>query len=104
MANAAEWKRRVKAWRKSGLTASEFAEGRGFATSTLRYWAWRLEKKAPAKPQAPLRVVQIARLPSASSGGLTIEVNGARVSVPAGVDRATLSAVLAALADAVRTP
>lgn len=112
MTSAAEWTKRVGAWRKSGLSAGAFCEGRGFAASTLRYWAWRVEKKpvetrpSAAEPtrDAPPQFVRVARVPASSAGGVTIEVNGARVSVPAGVDRATLSAVLAALADAVRTP
>ena len=73
----------------------------------MRYWAWRVEKRPPAAKAArpaPAQFVKIARVPSTGSGAVTIEVNGARVSVPAGVDRATLSAVLAALADAVRAP
>ena len=44
--------------------------------------------------------MQIARTRGTSA--VTIEVNGARVTVGAGVDRETLSAVLAALAEAVR--
>ena len=101
MANAAEWKKRVQAWRKSGLSAGEFSAGRDFAERTLRYWAWRVEKApAAAAELEPPRIVQIAR--TRSTSGVTIEVNGARVTVGAGVDRETLSAVLAALAEAVR--
>jgi hypothetical protein len=104
MASAAEWKKRVEAWRKSGLSAGEFSEGQGFAQGTLRYWAWRVEKPGAAKAEPePLRIVQLARpRTSSAAASLTIEVNGARVTVPAGVDRETLSAVLAALAEAVR--
>lgn len=101
MASAAEWTKRVAAWRKSGLSAGEFSAARGFAERTLRYWAWRIEKAARAKPE-PLRIVQVVRRRDPTSTGVTIEVNGARVTVGAGVDRATLSAVLSALAEAVR--
>lgn len=101
MASATEWAKRVAAWRKSGLSAGDFSSGRDFAEGTLRYWAWRIEKAARVKPE-PLRIIQVARGRDASAGGVTIEVNGARVTVGAGVDRETLSAVLRALAEAVR--
>jgi len=39
----AKWAARVLEWRESGKAAEEFAEGRGFEASTLRFWASRLK-------------------------------------------------------------
>lgn len=35
----------MAAWRHSGKTCGEFAERRGVAEGTLRWWAWRLENE-----------------------------------------------------------
>lgn len=104
MSDTTVWAKRVAAWRASGLTAGEFAEGRGFAEGTLRWWAWRLGRSADTRKGAAPRMVKLVarRSEPSSTSALTIEVNGARVTVPGGVDRETLSSVLAALAAAVR--
>jgi hypothetical protein len=51
----AKWAERVLEWRESGQAAEEFAEGRGFEASTLRFWASRL-KKAKAESAERLRL------------------------------------------------
>jgi transposase len=40
-----EWAIRVRQWRRSGLTAREFADSLGINRNTLTYWAWRLERE-----------------------------------------------------------
>lgn len=60
MADAKTWAKRVAAWRRSGLTAPEFASKEGVSPRTLRYWAWRLERAA--EPTL-LRVVSTATVP-----------------------------------------
>lgn len=103
MASAAEWAKRVKAWRASGATAGEFATGKGFADSTLRWWSWQLSKREPpAAVVEPMRLVRLVRhaadagraSPVVAASPVTIEVGGARVSVVAGFDRQTLREVL----------
>ena len=42
------WARRVGEWRRSGVSASRFCRGRGFAVSTFRWWAWRLGSSGEA--------------------------------------------------------
>jgi hypothetical protein len=39
-----QWEQLVVAWRRSRLAAPEFAADRGVVESTLRWWAWRLER------------------------------------------------------------
>ena len=41
----AEWSRRVGQWRRSGLTATEFARRSGVNAGTLSQWAWRLGRE-----------------------------------------------------------
>lgn len=102
MANAAEWTKRVRAWRASGLSAGQYAEGRGFAEGTLRWWAWRVgqqpEREGASERVRLLRVVRRSAdsepRPSSAGSPVTIELGAARVSVSAGFDRATLHGVL----------
>jgi len=39
-----QWKKLVVAWRRSRRSAAVFASERGVVESTLRWWAWRLER------------------------------------------------------------
>jgi hypothetical protein len=96
----------VADWRASGLTADEFAARRGLSVNALRYWAYGRRKASP--PVRSLEVVRVERacnsMTPAPPSGVTImiELGGARVSVPAGSDAATLRVVLDALRAAVR--
>ncbi|MFN0246300.1 MAG: IS66 family insertion sequence element accessory protein TnpA, partial [Kofleriaceae bacterium] len=38
------WKQRVANWRTSGESAERYAIGRGFAASTLKWWASKLRE------------------------------------------------------------
>lgn len=96
---AAIWSERVGAWRASGLTAAAYAEGRGFAGSTLRFWANRL-KTAPVLSAA--RVVQLVARRAEPETELVIEVGAARVRVRRGFDHALLAEVLGALGEVGR--
>lgn len=98
---AAIWSERVRAWRASGETASVFAEGKGFAGSTLRFWATRL-KSAPL-PSAPRIVQLVARSAAAPAAPeLFVEVGAARVRVGRGFDRELLVEVVVALSGVER--
>lgn len=92
MADAETWAKRVAEWRASGLTAGEFAAGRGFGGSTLRWWASRLGREQSA-------FVRVVTAPSAEvrDGPVEVHVGEARVVVRSGFDRATLAEVLAVL-------
>ena len=53
--SAKEWKRLVREWERSGLTATAFASRRGLRRDTLVWWRWRLrrdEKPKAARPKA----------------------------------------------------
>lgn len=97
MARAQIWAERVTEWRESGLSASEFAKGRDFRAGTLRWWSSRLRREA--RKSEGVQLARVVRAPSISTSprGIVVEMSGARVLVPVGVDAATLKTVFAAL-------
>lgn len=97
-----KWAERVQGWRESGLSATEYAEGREFSAGGLRHWAYRLKKRgAEAATSRPVvRVVRVDR--AAQAAALTVEIGPARLSVPAGADAMALRLTIAALVDAAR--
>jgi len=106
MADRNQWKRRVAEWRASGLSASEFAAGRGFARSTLTWWAWRLGSVAsvpegrPAAAGAGLvRVLVRDEEAVAPETPVVVEVGGVRVRVARGFDRGVLRDVVSLLSE-----
>ena len=101
MADAKTWAKRVAEWRASGESAGAFAAGRGYAPSTLRWWASRLAREGGGL----VRVVTTAPTMVARSRETAIEIElaGARVLVTAGFDRAALADVVAVLRGARTT-
>lgn len=115
--SAGEWTKLVSRWRRSGLTASEFASKAGLKASTLSYWAWRLTKgdtgkhkrtgprRRPPKKRAAVvasRSLQLVELPApmtvSSPEALEVMLGGdVRVRVPVGFDPDTLMRVVRAL-------
>ncbi len=91
MADLATWAKRVAAWRSSGQTAAVFSARRGFAPSTLRWWASRLGRQQAGF----VRVVTTANAATAERDGpIQIEVGGVRVIVRRDFDRTALATVL----------
>jgi hypothetical protein len=100
-ANRAEWVERIRAWRSSGQNAEQFATGKGYAASTLKWWSYRLgtAAKAPRFLQV-VRSEQKAPAQRATDEGLLVEVGLARVRVGRGFDATLLGEVVAALGGA----
>src|SRR5512140_2341199 len=96
-----KWSERVREWRSSGKTAEQFAEGRGFEPTTLRYWASRLgrPRTSASGPRATPRVsmVRVERAGAETAPAVVIAIGAARIEVRAGFDRALLGEVVAAL-------
>lgn len=99
------WAKRVKAWRKSGLSSFAFAEGKDFTAGGLRHMAYRV-RLAAAKPKkrVAIRLARVVRAPALSppaSAGATVVViaGGARVEVHPGASREVLRTVLETLAE-----
>lgn len=106
MADAAVSRKRVAAWRASGLTAAAFFVEQGLELRSLRYWTYRRRRDAEAVAPLPVRLARVVRgeaPPRADGAALVVEVGRARISVARGFDRATLAAVLDVLgADGAR--
>lgn len=97
------WKARVDAWKASGLNMSQFAQGRDFSASGLRYWVNRLATNPPASPTTPAGNVRMARVLRRSAvaenrqpegGPLELDVAGVKIRVGPGFDRRTLLELL----------
>lgn len=93
-ATAAEWAERVRAWRESGQSAPEFAEGKGYSEKLLRWWGSELARRERQKPR--VQMARVVRVPPASVP-LTVAIGAARIEVRAGFDRALLRDVVDAL-------
>ena len=98
------WKQRVAGWRASGESAEKFSAGRGYAASTLKWWASRLRSDAAAAPV--VRVAQLVRSPADRVGRQgSIIVEGLdtrlRITIEPGADRDALALVLDVLGSRV---
>ena len=103
MTTAATWARRVREWRESGLSSPAFCTGRGYTPGALRHWAHRLAHAEGLEPAVPerMRVARVVRERSAASGSpIVVELGGARINVPAGVDRGARALVVEVLRSA----
>jgi hypothetical protein len=108
MADAEAWSKRVAEWRASGLTAKEFCAKQDLQLSGLRYWTYRLRAAEKASEADAVKLVPVTVKPDAAPStpaaerakpALIVELGGARITVPTGVDRATLKVVLDALGE-----
>lgn len=91
MADLATWSKRVTEWRASGQTAKQFAASRGFARTSLMWWASRLKREEPAAA-----LVRVIREDTGSrESPIELEAGGVRIRVRSGFDRGALAAVLA---------
>lgn len=83
-------------WRASGLTAAEFAAGRGYSAATLKWWSSRL--KAPQAGEVTLARVVVRDRASAPPPDvetpISLELGPVRVVVRRGFDPEALRAVL----------
>lgn len=95
------WRERVSAWRASGESAPAYARGRGYAPSTLRYWASRFSREE-ATVAGFVRLVPMTASAPAAAPDLFVEVGGARVRVAPGFDAALLADLVRALGGAAR--
>ena len=102
------WRKRVSAWRASGQRSEDYCASLGVSAALLRHWAWRLgmtRKRAGVGERSAVAPVPLARVvrtivperPRRDQETIRIEIGRARIEVRAGVDVATLAAVVAIL-------
>ena len=103
-ATAAEWTERVRAWRASGLSASEFSKPFGYRGKTLCWWASELKRrehvKNPANDAAKVTMARVRLTRQSAEADLapiSIAVGGAQIAVRRGFDAALLREVVSAL-------
>ena len=98
---AGMWAERVRAWRESGLSATDFARPEGYRPTTLSWWASELKRRERVKASAPLKVVmarvRVVRVRSERDETLSVVVGAARIAVSRGFDAELLREVVAAL-------
>ena len=107
MASAAEWTRRVASWRRSGLSAEEFASGKDYRAKTLAWWSSELkrrERSSSARGEERVEPrgdgeVRLARVHVSvpASGRLVVRVAGVDVVVEGGFDGRLLTDVVRVL-------
>lgn len=109
-----KWLERIRKWQESGKTAEEFAQGQPYRASTLKWRAAELRRQAVGgarygKPQGSTKSIRLARVVTrreastgvTASGGVVVEVSGARISLARGFDAELFADVLRALASGV---
>ena len=107
MANASEWRKRVAAWRASGLSAEQFCAGHrvydGEPVALVEPAGpegktGRGRRPSPIASEPPVAVARLVRAGEGSpSGSVVVELNGARIEVRGAVPAATLRAVFEVL-------
>ena len=101
-ANAAEWARRVAAWRSSGEPASEFAAREGWNARTLTWWGTQVRRRGGAGRAAStvasfVEVVERREAPKAAAVLDLIVPRVGTVRISTGTDLVLLRAVVDAL-------
>jgi len=121
----AKWAERVRDWQASGVSAEEFAAGKGFKASSLQWAASQLrvmtaQQQAP-RPSAGKRhrtarakssAVSLAEAPRflpvrtraarTAGGDVLVEVGSAQIRVTRGFDASLLVEVVRALGGGIR--
>jgi|SRR5579862_550986 len=106
----AYWAEQVRQWRRSGLTAREFAQRVGIKAGTLSHWAWRLGRPSGAATRArPTRDggrgPRLVELVAGAIADHRFELDlgdGRRLRIPAQFDAASLAELLVVLAKPAR--
>ena len=103
---AEQWAERVREWRESGMTAEQFASGKGFSGKTLQWWSGELARRSRETTRsktkvAMARVVRPGELIAEriEDTPIAIVVGDLRVAVGRGFDASVLRDVLRVLAE-----
>jgi hypothetical protein len=93
-----KWAERVAQWRASGQTVTEYARGREYQASTLRWWSSRVGRGVVERSSgASVRMVRVVAAAKPSESALSVRVGGVLVEIRPGFDVALLREVVHAL-------
>lgn len=98
------WQKLVVKWRRSGRSASTFAEQVGVRESTLRWWAWSVERDTRAVHGSadiiPIEIAVPAVAPAAPPiSRIELEVGGVGIRFEVGTDVSYVAALARALGE-----
>lgn len=94
----AEWAALVGRWRRSGLTAAEFAERYDFSAHSLRWWSWKLASEGEQAVEfVPIEVEEAVSEGPTHRAGAWVEAGGRRIFFAADADPEWVARVLGAL-------
>ncbi len=99
------WVERVAGWRRSGLTAKEYAATIGVNAGTLAHWAWRLgcerrEQRGTrsARAASAAAVIEVVGRQGGGEPSFELRLEGGRqLHIPARFDAAALTRLLEVL-------
>jgi hypothetical protein len=105
-----KWAERIRQWQESGKTAEEFTLEQPYKASTLKWRAADLRRQAEGSARygkglasaTPIRMARVLARGRANaaepSGGLVVEISGARILLSRGFDAGLLADVVRTLA------
>jgi len=89
-----DWRERIAAQERSGISVKQFCEERGFTEQSFYFWRKRLRGQTPMR----FALVETTTRESAADAALELVLTtGERLRISAGVDAAALRKVLEAL-------
>lgn len=99
------WAQTVAQWKRSGLSASEFAAREGVVERTLRWWSSALRRDTRAERGSPrveplaIELVRSAPAFASSGGPIEIAVGRTRLRVEVGTDVAYVAELVHGLGE-----
>lgn len=99
------WVERVAGWRRSGLTAKEYAARIGVNAGTLAHWAWRLgggrrerRGRQAGRAAAAAAMIEVVGRHGGGEPGFELRLEGGRqLQIPARFDAGALTRLLEVL-------
>jgi transcriptional regulator with XRE-family HTH domain len=95
-ARRAHWQKLVEAQARSGLSLRVFAERLGVSPHTLAYWKYKRPVAGIDAAPKLLPVTVVDSFPPTATG-ITLEIDGARLTLPVDFDGESLARAIAVL-------
>ena len=96
---ARAWKRRLKRWRESGLSAAEFSRREKISAPRLYTWRQRFAEAATSPEAHPATFVPAQIIPSPGLGAVELALKSGQIlRLPVDISAARLAEIVQALA------